>query len=386
MCLDGRFFIKIGARVVDKFEIKTKVYVDHDADQILTEIKGQKVWIGCDPFLRKTPVFQKILHDLETQNEVEVFSDIVPEPPIAKISVGIESYLKADPTQVIAVGGGSAIDTVKAVRYFAKQKYPDLKTNTLIAIPTTSGTGSEVTSISVITDPDQHVKYPLEDQALVPDIALLKQELVESCPPSVTAYSGMDVLTHCLEALVARNANYFSDALAEKGIRMVFESLLDCQAQTECADYHKMQEASCIAGCAFQTAGLGVSHAIAHQIGSVFHIPHGLANSILLPAVVRFNAQDQKSALKYRDAAVQLQLCSADTDPKQAVELLVAQIKKLSCALTCPQTLSEFGVKKDELAAQLGQLVEHAQADFTFAGNPIEASKKDIISILLSVF
>ncbi|MCO7124442.1 iron-containing alcohol dehydrogenase [Sporolactobacillus shoreicorticis] len=366
------------------FFLRTKILINDAVNQEIDHIHAERVWIGCDPFLVTNERVKEIIGNLERKNEVSVFSDIVPEPPLEKIASGIASVVGYKPTIILAIGGGSAIDTAKAVRFFAQKKFP-LHIKTFYAMPTTSGTGSEVTGVAVVTDVQNKTKYPLTDDAIVPDVALLLPELVAGCPKSVTAFSGMDVLTHALEALVATQANAFSDALAEKAASLVFEYLPKCYEDgTNLASRSIMHEASCLAGVAFQNAGLGVSHAIAHQIGGQFHLPHGLVNSILLPHVVHYNATDSAAKSKYAVAARKLGIAAWNDDDAAAVRLLIQKIVSLSVKLNCSQSLTESGVSKEAIASGLGEIIENAQKDFTYQYNPIVPTKKDLVDLLLA--
>ena len=202
------------------FDIKTKIYFGDQALDRLEEIPYQKILVVTDPFIAESNMIDMVTEPLRRGNkQFEIFKDVVPDPPIEKISVGVKKMLEYRPDAIVAVGGGSAIDSSKSIREFALRvdHYDEVG---LIAIPTTSGTGSEVTSFAVVTDPAEQVKYPLVDRSLMPDEAILDAELVKSVPPSVTADTGMDVFTHALEACVSTNRNDFSTALAEKAIEI----------------------------------------------------------------------------------------------------------------------------------------------------------------------
>lgn len=365
-----------------KFALQTRVATGAAVQECLAELTGGRVFIGCDPFLVENPTVQAVVKQLQANNAVTVFADVVPDPPIANVAQGMRAYHAFAPTAVIAIGGGSAIDTIKAVRYFDHRMHEAAALPPLYVMPSTSGTGSEVTSFAVITDPDEAVKYPLVDARLQPDYALLVPALVQTCPPKVCAYSGMDTMTHGLEALVAKDATAFTDGLANAAIELTFAQLPACFAKDATADYAAMQAAACIAGMAFDNAGVGLSHAIAHQLGSQFHVPHGLANAMLLPHIVAFNAQDHASAVKYAAVAQQL---FAEATPENAVAVLIAHINALAKQVGCPQTLSAFGVAKTAIAESLAAVVTNAMHDFTFAGNPIEASKADIVKLVLAI-
>ncbi|MFT8318047.1 MAG: iron-containing alcohol dehydrogenase [Sporolactobacillus sp.] len=370
---------------MSNFYLKTKIVTDAEADRALAELKGCRIWIGCDGFLTQNPTVLSMISQLKSKNQVLLYSDIVPEPPIEKVAAGVASVAAFHPSLILAIGGGSAIDTAKAVRYFAEKKY-GMTIDKFYAMPTTSGTGSEVTNIAVVSDTKEAIKYPLSADQLTPDMALLKSELSVTCPPSVTAFSGMDVLTHALEALVAKGANGFSDALAEKAVEMVFAYLPACYTEgNNLQNRSLMHEASCIAGCAFQNAGLGITHSLAHQIGSLYHIPHGLATSLLLPHVVRYNAGESACLKKYARLARKIRISDWEASDETSVERLVQAVIRLSRMLHCPQTLTEFGVQKKAIAEKLGVIVEKAMQDFTFKGNPIEPTKEDLVRIILAI-
>lgn len=293
-----------------------------------------------------------------------------------------------NPDVVIALGGGSAIDATKAIIDFSKKlvKLNDIK---FIAIPTTSGTGSEVTSFSVITDKQKGVKYPLVSDELLPDIAILDPELVKTVPNFITADTGMDVLTHALEAYVSKNATDFSDALAEKAATLVFKYLLKAYENgNDIEAREKMHNASCLAGLAFNEASLGVNHGIAHVLGGKFHVPHGRTNSILLPHVIEYNAnitsynskEFSEAAEKYAKIAKMVGLQGSNT--RGLVKNLVNEIKKMQKAMNMPTTLRECKVNCDELKSLENEIAQLALKDACTESNPRVPDENDIISIL----
>lgn len=372
---------------MNNFEIKTKVKFGVGSLEYLQEIKDKKVLVITDPFMVKSKTIDKILVNLK-HSTYEVFSDIVPDPPIDTVVQGIEVLKNIKPDTVIALGGGSAIDAAKAIKDFSKQI---LKTNEIefIAIPTTSGTGSEVTAFSVITDKQKGAKYPLVSDELIPDVAILDPELVKTVPNFITADTGMDVLTHALEAYVSVNANDFSDALAEKAIKLVFEYLLKAYKDgNDLEAREKMHNASCLAGMAFNQASLGINHSIAHVLGGKFHIPHGRANAILLPYVIEYNANItgysntdySMSSKKYAQISKLIGLSTSNT--RSGVKSLVNEIKKLQKELNMPTKLRECNVNLEELSNLQSEIAVLAIQDGCTSANPKVPIEEDIIEIL----
>ncbi|MCC0704042.1 iron-containing alcohol dehydrogenase [Clostridioides sp. ES-S-0049-02] len=372
---------------MNNFEIKTKVKFGVGSLEYLQEIKDKKVLVITDPFMVKSKTIDKILVNLK-HSTYEVFSNIVPDPPIDTVVQGIEVLKNIKPDTVIALGGGSAIDAAKAIKDFSKQI---LRTNEIefIAIPTTSGTGSEVTSFSVITDKQKGAKYPLVSDELIPDIAILDPELVKTVPDFITADTGMDVLTHALEAYVSVNANDFSDALAEKAIKLVFEYLLKAYKDgNDLEAREKMHNASCLAGMAFNQTSLGINHSIAHVLGGKFHIPHGRANAILLPYIIEYNANItgysntyySLSAKKYAQISKLIGLSSSNT--RSGVKSLINEIKKLQKELNMPTKLRECNINLEELSNLQSEIAVLAIQDGCTSANPKVPIEEDIIEIL----
>lgn len=370
---------------MSNFKVRTEIVYGELVEKELDKLQHERIWFVCDAFLVDTPLLVAIKEKLEILNEVELFSRIVPDPPLEYVAQGIASVIRFQPTVIVVVGGGSAIDTAKAVRYFIDGNR-GVTINRFIAMPTTSGTGSEVTSVAVITDTAAKVKYPIVDKSLVPDVALLIPELVRSCPKTVTAYSGMDVLTHACEALVANNSSAFSDSFAEKAIEYVFEYLPRCyQDGQDLYAREKMHEAACLAGLAFESAGLGVCHAISHQIGGRFHYPHGLINAILLPKVIICNAKDPKVARKYATAAKKIAVAKHASTDISVIEEFIREITTLSSKLGCADNLSSLNFNKRDYIQAIPPIIENTKKDFTYAGNPVELTDKEIAEVCISI-
>lgn len=372
---------------MNQWTFPTKIFAGHDSLLRLKQFRQERILVVCDPFLEGTENLNYILNELRPQNEVSIYTDVVPDPPISHVVKGVEFIQKLQPTVVIAIGGGSAIDLTKAVLYFARHMgYSGVRYFTVI--PTTSGTGSEVTSFAVITDPTSQIKYPILDESLLPQEAILTPLFVKTAPPKVTAYSGMDVLVHAIEAIVSTGANNFTDALAEKALELVFEYLPKCFAPgaTE-EDRMGMHEASCMAGLAFNRAGLGITHALAHQLGGQFHIPHGLANAMLIARVVMFNAFHSETAYeKYVQLAKKLGFADNGTDKRDALVALVKAILQLARTVECPLNISAAAnVSAQEARQKVSIMADKALQDMTYQTNPYAASKDDLENLLLMI-
>ncbi len=362
-----------------------QIFTGEDCLSRLEQFENERVCLVCDPFLIGSENLQKVLVHLDKKNEVTTYSEIVPDPPIEIVAEGVARMRNHQPTVLVTVGGGSAIDTAKAMLFtMLVSGYDQVKR--FVAIPTTSGTGSEVTSASVVTDNKEKIKYPVFDRRLIPDEALLDAQLVVSSPPTVTAYSGLDVLTHALEALVAKNRTTYTDALSEKAVRYVLTYLEACYNNGNNLNARKkMHEASCLAGLAFDAAGLGINHAIAHQVGGQFKVPHGLANAMLLPHVVNFNAKDPEARRTYAKIAVQMGLGNSSLSEQLLVTKLIKAITKLCKKVDCPMSLQEFGVER-KVAMERAQIIaQNALKDSTYPFNPIAANESELISVYTKI-
>ncbi len=300
------------------FKVPSKIYFERNSIQYLKDAKNlNKAFIVCDETMVRFGFLQKVLDQLNSRrNEVQVqlFTNVEPDPDITTVKKGAEMMAAFNPDTIIALGGGSSMDAAKGMWLFyenpevnfddLKQKfmdirkrafrYPELgKKSKLICIPTTSGTGSEVTPFAVISNRAEHKKYPLTDYSLTPTIAIIDPEFTTNLPPRVTADTGLDVLTHALEAYVSMLASDYTDALALQAIQIVFEYLPRAvkNGKNDLEAREKMHNASTMAGMAFANAFLGMCHSMAHKIGGMYHVVHGRANAILLPFVVRYNGE-----------------------------------------------------------------------------------------------
>ncbi len=372
------------------FDIRTKIYFGDNALDRLLELPYKKILIITDPFIEQSGMLSHVTERLrQAFIDYTIFSDVVPDPPLEKISIGVKKLLEYNPDCVVTIGGGSAIDSAKAIREFATRS--NGKEIAMIAIPTTSGTGSEVTSFSVVTDTQNNIKYPLVSESMLPTEAILDAELVKSVPATVTADTGMDVLTHAIEAYVSVNNNEFSAALAEKAIEICGTFLL--RSYLDNNDAHaraKMHVASCLAGLAFNSASLGLNHGIAHAVGAKFHIPHGRANAIVLPHVIEFNSGINKHSKSRKDypkcvekyVNVAKLLGVNNFNEITTIRALTGWIHFMNKEMNIPLSISQCGIDKHEYMNAVEEMAEKALKDACTATNPRVPSKADVCLIL----
>ena len=401
------------------FRVPPKIFFEKDSITYLRHIDAERVMLVCDPGMVQFGYADLVKRQLELNRHrpaVDVFSDVEPNPSTNTVYKGLERFVDFQPDVIIALGGGSAMDAAKAMWMFfehpdvsffgAKQKFLDIRKRTykipyaqkttFICIPTTSGTGSEVTSFAVITDSETHIKYPLADYALTPDIAIVDPALVMSVPASVTADTGMDVLTHAIESYVSVMASDYTRGLSLQAIKLVFENLEHSYRFGDEESREKMHNASTMAGMAFANAFLGINHSLAHKVGPMFDIPHGRTNAILMPHVIRYNGRDpQKHAMfpKYdyfradKDYADIARFMGWGTDKQsdaELVELLAQKVYELGIAVGIDMNWKGQGVTKKLLQDTAYTLAEHAYEDQCTTANPKEpliSELKEIIEI-----
>ena len=401
------------------FRVPPKIFFEKDSITYLRHIEAERVMLVCDPGMVQFGYADLVKRQLELNRHrpaVDVFSDVEPNPSTNTVYKGLERFVDFQPDVIIALGGGSAMDAAKAMWMFfehpdvsffgAKQKFLDIRKRTykipyaqkttFICIPTTSGTGSEVTSFAVITDSETHIKYPLADYALTPDIAIVDPALVMSVPASVTADTGMDVLTHAIESYVSVMASDYTRGLSLQAIKLVFENLEHSYRFGDEESREKMHNASTMAGMAFANAFLGINHSLAHKVGPMFDIPHGRTNAILMPHVIRYNGRDpQKHAMfpKYdyfradKDYADIARFMGWGTDKQsdaELVEVLAQKVYELGVAVGIDMNWKGQGVTKKLLQDTAYTLAEHAYEDQCTTANPKEpliSELKEIIEI-----
>ncbi|WP_071458680.1 bifunctional acetaldehyde-CoA/alcohol dehydrogenase [Bacillus massilinigeriensis] len=388
------------------FKVPSKIYFEKNSTQYLAKMPNiSRAMIVTDPGMVKLGYVDKVLYYLRKRPDYvhcEIFSEVEPDPSIETVMKGAEMMKSFEPDVIIALGGGSAMDAAKGMWLFyehpdadfhgLKQKFLDIRKRIVkypklgskaqfVAIPTTSGTGSEVTSFSVITDKTANIKYPLADYELTPNVAIIDPQFVMTVPKGVTADTGMDVLTHAIEAYVSCMANDYTDGLAMKAIQLVFEYLPRAyrNGSDELAR-EKMHNASTMAGMAFANAFLGINHSLAHKLGAEFHIAHGRSNTILLPHVIRYNATKPKKFTafpkyenfvadqRYAEIARVLGLPAATVE--EGVESLVQAIIKLAKELDIPMSIKANGVEKAAFEAKVDWLAERAFEDQCTTANP----------------
>lgn len=400
------------------FKVPSQIFFERNSIQVLSSIPGiSKIFIVTSSSQMKNGSVDKVLYQLErnpSNIQYEVLYDIEAEPDIDVVHRGAERMRKFQPDCLVALGGGSVMDAVKAMWLFYEHpeadfnslkqkffdpskrvvKFPSLRGKAiLVAIPTTSGTGSEVTSFSVISDKKANIKYPLADFQLTPDLAIVDSQFVMTVPKHVTADTGIDVLTHAIEAYVSVLANDFTDGLALKAIQLVFEYLPKAyrNGKDELAR-EKMHNASTIAGMAFANSFLGINHSLAHALGAEFNIAHGRANAIMLPHVIRYNAQKPNKFMtypkyehfiadqRYAEIAKMLGLPAKTTE--EGVESLVQAIMKLIVELELPTGIEEAGVCKSVFEEKINSLAEHAFDDQDTIANP----KQPLVTELANIY
>ena len=402
------------------FKLPSKIYFEKNSLLYLEQMDNiERVMIVCDPGMVQfgyADTVREVLARRKNPVQIEIFSDVEPNPSTDTVYKGTEMMVEFKPDTVIALGGGSAMDAAKGMWMFyehpetsffgAKQKFLDIRKRTyqiakpektqFVCIPTTSGTGSEVTPFAVITDSETHVKYPLADYALTPDVAIIDPQFVLSVPASVTADTGMDVLTHAIESYVSVMASDYTRGLSLQAIKLVFDYLEKSTKTPDMESREKMHNASTMAGMAFANAFLGICHSIAHKIGGEYGIPHGRTNAILLPHIIRYNAKDpQKHAMfpkydyfradsDYADIAKFLGLKGETT--AELVEALATAVYDLGKRVGIDMNLQAQGVTQEILDTTVDRMAELAYEDQCTTANPKEPLISELKQIILDAY
>lgn len=405
------------------FKVPDKIYFENNSIQYLEKMPNiSRAFIVTDPGMVTLGYVDKILYYLRKRTEhvhCEIFSDVEPDPSIETVQRGAQMMDEFKPDVIIALGGGSAMDAAKGMWLFYEHpdvdfnslrlrfldirkrafKFPKMRNKAqLVAIPTTSGTGSEVTSFAVISDKKNNMKYPLADYELTPNVAIIDPQFVMSLPKSATADTGLDVLTHAIEAYVSVMASDYTDGLAMKAIQLVFKYLPRAykNGAEDAEAREKMHNASCIAGMAFTNAFLGLNHSIAHKIGGEYHIPHGRANAVLLPYVIEYNASTPTKFVsfpkykkfiadeKYAEIAAFLGLPAKTA--KEGVESLIKAIKDLMKEVNEPASFAECGIDEKEYMKKMADIANKAFEDQCTTANPKLPLVTEIEEIMVKAY
>lgn len=368
-----------------RFTLPRDVYHGYGSLAELKNLGGKKaiLVVGGGSMKRQGFLDKAVNYLKEGGMEVELFEGVEPDPSVETVMRGAEAMRKFEPDWIVSMGGGSPIDAAKAMWAFYEYpevtfeelcipfNFPELRKKAkFAAIPTTSGTATEVTAFSVITDYAKGVKYPLADFNITPDVAIVDPELVEGLPAKQVAYTGMDALTHAIEAYVSTANCVFTDPLALKAIEMVFD-YLPASYRGNMKAREEMHYAQCLAGMAFSNALLGIVHSMAHKTGAVFstgHITHGCANAMYLPYVIKFNAKDPVAAKRYAEIARFVGLTGAS---EQAyINALCEKIDDFNVQMNIPKSLKEFGIIEEEFKEKIAAISELAVGDACTGSNP----------------
>ena len=370
---------------MSRFTLPRDIYHGKGSLEELKNLKGKKaiLVVGGGSMKRQGFLDKAASYLKEGGMEVELFEGVEPDPSVETVIKGAEAMRNFEPDWIVSMGGGSPIDAAKAMWVF--YEYPDTTFEDLItpfsfptlrqkakfcAIPTTSGTATEVTAFSVITDYSSGIKYPLADFNITPDVAIVDPDLVAALPPKQVAYTGMDALTHAIEAYVSTFNCSFTDPLALQAIEMVLD-YLPASYDNNMEAREQMHYAQCLAGMAFSNALLGIVHSMAHKTGAVFstgHIPHGCANAIYLPYVIKYNAKEPEAAKRYAEISRRMGL--SGTSEKALINSLCQKIDEFNVRLNIPKTLKDFGIDESEFNEKLDKIAELAVGDGCTGSNP----------------
>ena len=368
-----------------RFTLPRDLYHGKGALDALKDLDGKRaiVVVGGGS-MKRFGFLDKVEANLKAAGmEVSLFEGVEPDPSVETVMKGAEAMRQFQPDWIVAIGGGSPIDAAKAMWAFYEYpettfeqlitpfSFPKLRTKArFCAIPSTSGTATEVTAFSVITDYAKGIKYPLADFNITPDVAIIDPALAETMPASLTAHTGMDALTHAIEAYVSTLHTVFTDPLALEAIHIVAKDLLKSyHGDMTCRE--EMHYGQCLAGMAFSNALLGIVHSMAHKTGAAFstgHITHGLANAMYLPYVIAYNAKADGVAERYADIARTMGVVGDTT--AELVEGLRAKIRSMNDAMGIPNTLKDFGILEDEFKEKLDAIAANAVGDACTGSNP----------------
>ena len=384
-----------------RFTLPRDIYHGKGCIEELKNLKGKRaiLVVGGGSMKRQGFLDRAVAYLKEAGMEVQLFEGVEPDPSVETVMKGAEAMRAFQPDWIVAMGGGSPIDAAKAM--WAFYEYPDVTFEDLCipfnfpelrqkakfaAIPSTSGTATEVTAFSVITDYEKGIKYPLADFNITPDVAIVDSELVEGLPAHQVAYTGMDALTHAIEAYVSTLHGVYTDPLAMQAIEMVFD-YLSASFRGNMEARAQMHDAQCLAGMAFSNALLGIVHSMAHKTGAAFstgHITHGLANAMYLPYVIKYNAKDPVAAKRYAEIARKAGLMGSSE--QALINSLCAKIDEFNVILGIPATLKDFGIKEDEFKEKISDIAENAVADACTGSNPRSIDSKTMEKLFTCIY
>ena len=394
-----------------RFTLPRDVYFGQGTLEELKNLGGKRaiVVVGGGTMKRMGFLDRAVQYLKDGGMEVELFEGVEPDPSVETVMRGAETMRKFQPDWIVAMGGGSPIDAAKAMWVF--YEYPDTSFEAIItpfsfpklrtkahfcAIPSTSGTATEVTAFSVITDYHKGIKYPLADYNITPDIAIVDPELAETMPKKLTAHTGMDAMTHAIEAYVSTVANDYTDPLALHATDMIHDELVHSFAGEKHAR-EVMHNAQCLAGMAFSNALLGIVHSMAHKTGAAFsggHIIHGCANAMYLPKVIRYNAKDERAAKRYAQIADHLGLGGSTVAEK--VDLLIKELRHMNDELEIPQAIKYYGeggvradksiIDEKEFLEKLPEVAKNAIADACTGSNPRIPTQEEMEKLLKACY
>ena len=369
---------------MSRFTLPRDVYYGKDSLEVLKTLKGKKaiIVLGGGSMKRFGFVDKAVAYLNEAGIEVQLFENVEPDPSVETVMKGAEAMRAFEPDWIISMGGGSPIDAAKAMWAFYEYpettfedlitpfNFPELRTKAkFCAIPSTSGTATEVTAFSVITDYAKGIKYPLADFNITPDVAIVDPALAETMPPHLTAYTGMDALTHAIEAYVSTLHTVFTDPLAIKAIQIVDNDLLKSY-DGDMESREVMHYGQCLAGMAFSNALLGIVHSMAHKTGAAFstgHITHGLANAMYLPYVIKYNSAVEETAKRYAEIANSIGITGT---VEECVEGLRNKIVEMNNYMGIPNTLKDFGIIEEEFKEKIADIAANAVGDACTGSNP----------------
>lgn len=384
-----------------RFTLPRDIYYGKGSMDVLKTLKGRKATIVVGGgSMKRFGFLDKAMNYLKEANiEISLIENVEPDPSVETVMRGAAAMRDFQPDWIVAIGGGSPIDAAKAMWVFYEYpetsfetlitpfSFPELRTKAkFVAISSTSGTATEVTAFSVITDYAKGIKYPLADFNITPDIAIVDPDLADTMPEKLVAHTGMDALTHAIEAYVSTLNSPFTDPLALKAIKMVFDNLLlSYKGNTEARE--QMHYAQCLAGMAFSNALLGIVHSLAHKTGAAFstgHIPHGCANAMYLPYVIRFNAKEAEAMKRYAEIARSIGM-KADDDA-ELVEMLCKKIELYNSVMSIPESLKLFGVKEDEFKEKVNNIATLAVGDACTGSNPRKVTPELMAKLLDCIY